>query len=111
MSLLATTPNPPWGYSLSQKTRPTNASPPRYVPPLPCRHRQPLTSTQTRQILPTELIVTVSQFLSATDALGSVARLNRISRAVHEETLRVLYETVMWDGKGGCVSEGWRYTR
>jgi hypothetical protein len=51
------------------------------------------------QNLPTELIVTIAEFLAGSFAFGSLAQLNLASHAIHEETLPVLYETMTWDHK------------
>lgn len=68
--------------------------------------------------LPTELIVTIAEFLAGSFAYGSLAKLNLATRAVHEETLPVLFDTVVWETnrrwwihEGGHVPRGLRYTR
>jgi hypothetical protein len=68
--------------------------------------------------LPTELIVVIGEFLAGSFAYGSLANLNAATRAVHEETLPVLFDTVVWDDdkkwwihEKGRVPDGWKYTR
>lgn len=68
--------------------------------------------------LPTELIVIIAEFLAGSFAYESLANLNVATRAIWEETLPVLYETVVWETErrwwiheGGYIPRGWSYTR
>lgn len=69
--------------------------------------------------LPTELIVTIAELLAGDLALGSVAKLNLACRAIHQETLPVLFDTVVWGKtnsqwwihRQGREPKGWKWTR
>jgi hypothetical protein len=72
------------------------------------------------QTLPTELIVTIAEFLAGSFAFGSLAQLNLTSHAIYEETLPVLYETMTWDHEperqwweheGADFPKAWRYCK
>jgi hypothetical protein len=49
--------------------------------------------------LPRELSVTIAEFLAGSFAYGRLTKLNVAIHAVHEETLPVLFETVVWGTK------------
>lgn len=71
--------------------------------------------------LPVEIFGVIAGLLTGCHAFGTVANLNVASRAIHHETLPVLYETVLPDnvknlpyyGGGGKIQKpnGFRYTR
>jgi hypothetical protein len=74
--------------------------------------------SQRGPILPVELVNLVARFLYDSRSLKTIAQLNRTSKTVREETLGVLYETVVYK----CVPSfartvsfdaisGWRYTK
>jgi hypothetical protein len=50
--------------------------------------------------MPPEILGVVSEFLAGQHSFGSLASLNVASRAIHEETLSVLYETLLLDKPG-----------
>lgn len=70
-------------------------------------------------LLPIELLGIVAEHLIGQHAFGTAGSLNRTSRAVHHETLPVLYETVFLEHyqrlrhyeRGGALSKGTMYTR
>jgi hypothetical protein len=47
--------------------------------------------------LPSEVLAVVAEFLAGECALGTLASLNVINHDIHEETLPVLFETVLLD--------------
>jgi hypothetical protein len=49
--------------------------------------------------LPVELILEVACHLSGDWAFSTLANLNVTSRALHERTLPILYETIVWDDR------------
>jgi hypothetical protein len=69
--------------------------------------------------LPTELIVVIGEFLAGDLAFGSLAKLNLATRAIHEETLSVLFDTVVWGKttrqwwihRKGKEPKGWKWIR
>jgi hypothetical protein len=70
-------------------------------------------------LLPVELIGVVAEHLIGGCAFGIVAKLNRASKALHRETLPVLYETLFLEHcqtlpyyrGGGTLSAGLKYTK
>lgn len=86
--------------------------------PLDSPEETDVTSYQQGPILPVELVNLVARFLYDSRSLKTIAQLNRTSKTVREETLSVLYETVVYK----CVPSftrtvsfdaisGWRYTK
>jgi hypothetical protein len=64
--------------------------------------------------LPTELVVVIAEFLAGDLALGSLAQLNLATRAIHEETLPVLFETVAFEKKWWLKKremKGWKWIK
>ncbi|KAJ9095852.1 hypothetical protein QFC20_006561 [Naganishia adeliensis] len=73
---------------------------------------------QQGQIFPVELVTLISTFLYDSRSLKTVAQLNRTSKAVRQETISVLYQTVGYKcvpswvhTMGFTVPPGWKYTR
>ncbi|KAJ9092969.1 hypothetical protein QFC20_007237 [Naganishia adeliensis] len=70
---------------------------------------------------PAELLVMVSEFLAGDLCFGTIANLNAASWTVHQETLPVLYETMIWDYRkhfqpkllqeGVGAESGWKYVK
>lgn len=74
--------------------------------------------TQQGPIFPVELVTLISTFLADSSSLRTISQLNRVSKAVNQETLAVLYETLVYK----CVPSfartvdfkvlpGWKSTR
>lgn len=83
-----------------------------------CTYRIPVSSLQTAAKLPIELIISISEYLAGSHCYRSLAPLNVVSRAVHEETLPVMFETLIWDTREkwwildrGRVPQGWGYVK
>lgn len=73
---------------------------------------------QQGQIFPVELVTLISTFLYDSRSLKTVAQINRTSKAVRQETISVLYQTVVYKcvpswvhTMGFTVPPGWKYTR
>lgn len=66
---------------------------------------------QERSVLPFELLVLIAQFLAGHDAYGTLASLNSTCNMVREETLPILWETVILVSRSGASYEtesaGW----
>jgi hypothetical protein len=70
--------------------------------------------TMARPQLPTELVAVIAEFLAGDLALGSLAQLNLTTRAIHQETLPVLFETVTFDKKWWLKKreiKGWKWIK
>lgn len=51
--------------------------------------------------LPSEIYGVIAEFLAGMHAFGTLSRLNIVNHGVHEETLPVLFETVLMDKPPG----------
>jgi hypothetical protein len=69
--------------------------------------------------VPVEIIGVIAEHLIGEFAFRTVARLNRASKAVHRETLPILYESLFLEHfyglpyyrSGGALSKGLTYTK
>lgn len=83
-------------------------APPRLTPGFPAQ--------KTSRSLPAEVLAVVAEFLVGQHAFGTAASLNRTSHSVQDETLPVLYETLILDDPDrikmkGKLSVGLQYTK
>jgi hypothetical protein len=79
---------------------------------------EPVPGDAGTQLIPVEVLVIVGQFLAGSYCFGTLANLNSASKALHQESQPVLYETLILKYSKEvetsilvCSHPGWKYVR